>query len=251
MRPEIIAHRGASHDAPENTLAAFRLAWKQGADAAECDVHLSRDGRVVVIHDATTTRTTGRRWQVAGHPVGALQQLDAGEWKSRRWRGERIPTLAELLATVPRGRRLFIEIKSGAETVAPLVADLERSRIRADQIAIIGFDLRVMALARRALPRAAVYAGFESHKRRGGGREWTWSEGEMCRLAVASGFDGLDVDARGPIDAAFVAQLREAGLRLFVWTVNDAAAARRLVSAGVAGITTDCPAALRRALIGR
>lgn len=249
--PELIAHRGASHAAPENTLVAFRLAWHERADAAECDVHLARDGEVVVIHDEDTRRTTGVRGKVRECPLAELQTLDAGSWKARRFAGERIPSLREVLDTIPRGRRLFIEIKSGPETIAPLAADLRRSRVKPAQIAIIGFDLRVMRLAKRALPCAAVYWTLESHAARGGGRAWAFSPGEMIRLIHAAGLDGLDVDAAGPIDAAFTAQLHAAGLKLFVWTVNDARLAHRLAAAGVDGLTTDRPGWLRQKLSPR
>ena len=192
---EIIAHRGASRDAPENTLAAFRLAWAQGADAAECDVHLSRDGRVVVIHDETTTRTASRRRRVAAQTLGQLRELDAGSWKSPRWRGEPIPTLTEVLDTVPPGKRLFIEIKSGRETVAPLAADIRRSARGKSAVAVIGFDLRVMALAKRALPRVRVYWGLESREGPRGSRVWSLTTQEIIRLTKAAGLDGIDVDS--------------------------------------------------------
>ena len=97
--PEFIAHRGASHDAPENTLAAIQLAWRQNADAVEVDVQLSKDRHLVVIHDATTSKTAGVRKKVAAQILADLQSLDVGRWKHRKWKGEKIPTLAAALAT--------------------------------------------------------------------------------------------------------------------------------------------------------
>ena len=114
----IIAHRGASFDAPENTLAAVNLAWQQNADAVEVDVHLSRDGHLFVIHDADTRRTTGLDRKVAQLKLPQLPRHDAGRWKGAQWRGEKIPTLDEVLATVPRGKKIFIEIKSRASAQA-------------------------------------------------------------------------------------------------------------------------------------
>src|SRR5438034_6344625 len=109
---KIIAHRGASHDAPENTLAAVHLAWQQNADAVEIDVHLSKDGKLVVIHDATTKRTCGVSHKVRELTLAELKSLDAGKWKGRQWVGETIPTLDEVLDIVPKGRGLVIEMKS-------------------------------------------------------------------------------------------------------------------------------------------
>src|SRR3954466_12398745 len=97
---EIIGHRGASYDAPENTLSAVNLAWQQGADAVEVDVHLSRDGRVIVIHDDNTRKTAGLKRKVCDQTWSELQKLDAGKWKGANWKGERIPDLEQVLVTV-------------------------------------------------------------------------------------------------------------------------------------------------------
>src|SRR5262245_9603118 len=104
---EIIAHRGASHDAPENTLAAVRLAWEQGADAVEVDVHLSRDSRLVVIHDPTTKRTGNIRCRVLDRTFDELRRIDVGWWKGLRWERETIPCLESVIKTIPRNKRLF------------------------------------------------------------------------------------------------------------------------------------------------
>ena len=125
---EIIGHRGASSEAPENTLASFRLAWAQHADAGELDIYLSKDGEVVVIHDATTRRVGKRSRRVVDQTLAELKQLDVGQWKGSKWAGERIPTLAEVLSTIPDGKRLFIEIKCGPEVIPPLVKVLETAR---------------------------------------------------------------------------------------------------------------------------
>jgi glycerophosphoryl diester phosphodiesterase len=101
--PLIIAHRGESHDAPENTLASVCLAWERDDDAAEIDVHLTKDGRIVVIHDEHTWRTAHRFGKVANRTLEQLKRLDVGRYKGKRWAKERIPTLAEVLEIVPEG----------------------------------------------------------------------------------------------------------------------------------------------------
>jgi glycerophosphoryl diester phosphodiesterase len=107
--PLIFAHRGACAHAPENTLAAFELALAQGAHGLELDAKLSADGEVVVIHDATTDRTTGMRGHVSQLPLAALRELDAGSFFSETFKGEKIPTLAEVFETI--GKRAFINVE--------------------------------------------------------------------------------------------------------------------------------------------
>ena len=153
---EIIAHRGASHDAPENTLAAVNLAWQQNADAVEIDVHLSRDGQLVVIHDENTRKTAGWNKNVSEQTLPELRRLDVGRWKGRQWAGAKIPVLAEVLGALPAGKRLFIEVKSGDAFIPAFADEFARSRAKPEQIVLIGFSLPTMALAKRAFPKSEV-----------------------------------------------------------------------------------------------
>tara|TARA_B100000745_G_C19782764_1_gene256469 strand:- start:6 stop:407 length:402 start_codon:yes stop_codon:yes gene_type:complete len=100
---EIIAHRGASHDAPENTLESVKLGWAQGADAVEVDVYLSKDGHIVVHHDSDTKKLAGVDRKVVDQTLAELRQLDVGAWKGPKWKGVRIPELDDVLATIPEG----------------------------------------------------------------------------------------------------------------------------------------------------
>ncbi|HEX2514267.1 MAG TPA: glycerophosphodiester phosphodiesterase family protein, partial [Chloroflexota bacterium] len=163
-RTLVVAHRGASAEAPENTLAAFRLALQQGAPAVECDVHLSADGYPVVIHDETVDRTTNGKGAVGGLTRAALQGLDAGSWRGPRFAGEPIPTLEETLELCAGRARLFIEIKMGgaaragrpqaggpgetqAERAHLVDATLEAvARGPRTEVAVISFDPEVVAL---------------------------------------------------------------------------------------------------------
>src|SRR4051812_13053462 len=98
---EWIAHRGESYLAPENTLAAFKLTWELGgADAGETDIHLTRDNQLVISHDKDTKRTTGTELLIKDSTLAQLRALDAGSWKDPKYSGEKLPTLAEALATI-------------------------------------------------------------------------------------------------------------------------------------------------------
>ncbi len=240
---EIIAHRGASYDAPENTLAAFRLGYTQQADAVELDIRLTRDGQIVVIHDANTRRTTGHDADVKSCSLASLRALDAGRWKGAQWQGERLPTLSEALATVPDGKQLFIEIKCGPEVLPELERVLKTAGKASEQTVLIGFKYETMKTARQRFPKLPLYwlvaVGTDAKT------EPTPDIETLIAKARAAGFDGLNLHYRFPIDAAAVAKVRAAGLRLYVWTVDDTAVAARLAAVGVNGLTTNRPRWLR------
>jgi len=242
---EIIGHRGASFDAPENTLAAVNLAWEQGADAVEVDVHLSRDGHVVVIHDEITRRVTGVNKKVSTQSWAELQKLDAGRWKAPRWAGERLPSLEEVAATVPKGKRLFVEVKGGKEFAAA-AAPLLKSRT-APRLVIIGFSLEAMKEVKGAFPELEV-CWIVEFKRRLPSRLWKPLPQEAIATASAAGLNGLDVGANGPISKEFVNQAKAAGLRVYVWTVDSVPKGKALLKAGVDGITTNRPGWLKQRL---
>jgi glycerophosphoryl diester phosphodiesterase len=243
---EIIAHRGASHDAPENTLAAFNLAWKQKADAVELDIWLTKDGKIVCLHDGNTKRIAGRDNKVADQTLAELHVLDAGKWKSRQWIGERIPTLYEALATMPDGKRLFIEIKCGPEVLPELERVINASGKKPQQLAIIAFSFTVASLAKAKLPEIEVSWLYNWKKDKDSGDKLTGDQ--LILKAREAKLDGLDVQFKGPIDAAFVTKVKGAGLKLYVWTVDKPAAAKQLMAADVDGITTNRPEWLRKRL---
>jgi glycerophosphoryl diester phosphodiesterase len=244
---DIVAHRGASFDAPENTVASAKLGWKQEADAVEIDIYLSKDGRIVVMHDADTKRTTGVVGKMVETTAADLRALDAGSWKGADWKGERIPFLEEIIATVPAGRRLFIEIKCGPEILPELERVWKASGLKPAQTVIIGFGYDTMVAARKRFPDVPVHwlSGFKTNAKSGA---VTPTVGELIRKAKAGGLTGIDVSHQGPVDEAFIRQVKAAGLQCHVWTVDDPVIARRLKAAGVDSITTNRPRWLREQL---
>jgi glycerophosphoryl diester phosphodiesterase len=240
---KIVAHRGASQEAPENTLAAIALGWAQHADAVEIDVHLTRDGEVVAIHDPTLLRTTGKDARVDALTLAEIRKLDAGVWKGSAYRGERVPTLEEVLVTVPPGRTLYVELKDTPGLVAAVAAAVKRGPLAEDaHVVLIAFNAKALAEAKRAMPGCKALLLLDTPE--GAPKQ----RGEWIALCRGSGFDGLDVSAGWPIDAALVERLRAEKLELHVWTVNDPKRAKALAAAGVASITTDRPGWLREQL---
>ena len=118
--PMIVAHRGASKQAPENTIPAFKLAWEQGTDAIEGDFQLTKDGAIVCIHDKDTKRVAGVKKIVEDTTLEELRKLDVGAWFGENWRGTVIPLISEVLAAIPDGKKIYIEIKSGPEILPKL-----------------------------------------------------------------------------------------------------------------------------------
>jgi len=239
---EIIAHRGASKDAPENTVAAIKPAWEQKADASEFDIYLSKDGKIVVIHDSDTQRTAGISKQVAGSTLAELRLLDVGKWKGEKFAGEKIPTLDEMLATVPIGKQVFIEVKCGPEVIPELDRVLKAAKLKVGQTPIISFNPSVIEAVKKVRPDLSAYWIVGLNK-----KDRAFAD-SLIDKAKAIKADGLDLAASALIDANYIKAAKAAGLKVYVWTVNDAATAKRMVEIGVDGITTDRPGWLREQL---
>jgi glycerophosphoryl diester phosphodiesterase len=235
---EFVSHRGESADAPENTMPAFDLAWERGVKAIELDVHLSRDGVLVVSHDADTKRTTGVERKIKDSTWDELKDLDAGRWKDEKFAGTTMPTLDEALATIPEGARCFIEVKVGPESIPALVKSVRSSGKKPEQMCVISFNADTIAASKKALPELKAYylAGFKRDEKTG---VVTPTVDELIARAKQIHADGLDLAYTGPIDRAFVDRVKAEGLAILVWTIDDPADARRMIDAGVEGITTN------------
>lgn len=236
----IIGHRGASAIAPENTLASVKLAWEMKADAVEVDLRLTKDRKVVAIHDATTGRTTGLDRAVASLKLEDLQRLDAGAWKSPDWRGEKIPSLREILKSVPAGRRMVLELKEGIESFEPLADDLEESGLSREQVELITFDYELACEAKRRMPDVRILWLFGDYKG-AQGSHWSKLKSELIRKTCDGNLDGIDLGIKR-VEIEFYEQIKSAGLLLYLWTVNDLELGGRLLrSRMIDAITTDLP----------
>ncbi len=246
--PPIIGHRGASHDAPENTLASFRLAIEQGADGVEGDFHLTADGQIVCMHDSNAKRTTGVDRPIVELTIAELKALDAGSWKDPRFAREYPPTLAEVLDVVPANVLFYLEIKCGAEIVPMIRSVCDVSKTKPEQLRIIGFDAEVIAAARRAMPEVKAFwlTGFKALE---GEKRKQPSAGEVIATLRAIGANGVGCQAdMAVIDDAFVTAIHDAGFEIHAWTVDKPEDAKALRDLGVDSITTNRPAFLRQRL---
>lgn len=241
----IVAHRGASFSAPENTLAAFALAWKEEADAIEGDFRLTRDGHIVCIHDSNTSRTSNVDCKVAESNLADLQQLDVGSWKHERYSDQRIPTLEKVLEMVPAGKKIFIELKAGPEIVGPLKKVVANSPLDVEQMVVIAFDKATVLEVKKRLPQLKTHwlTGYDSETESDSYDRIT----ETLRWCRA---DGLGSEAkRDCFNEGLVRQLEGGGFKEFhVWTVDDPKDAKYYASLGAYGITTNRPAYIRKHL---
>lgn len=244
---EIIAHRGASYDAPENTISSIKLAWEQKADSTEIDVYLSKDGHIVLFHDKDTKRIGGRDQLVASQTLAELRELDMGSWKSAEFKGEKIPVLPEVLPLIPEGKKLYIEIKTESEILPQLKKDIDASGIDLERLVIICFDHPTITNAKKLFPEVPCYWLSTTKPNKKTGKPAPTVE-ELIEKAKAAKVEGLNLQSDPVIDAAYVRKIKEADLGIYVWTVNEVEEARRLIEAGVEGITTDRPGFLREEL---
>jgi glycerophosphoryl diester phosphodiesterase len=245
MAAQIIGHRGAPFDAPENTLISLKTAFQQNADACELDVHLSKDGQIVVIHDDTTGRTAGPpNRKVAGLTAAELRELKI-RWKDRG--PEKIPLLEEVFPLIPSGRRVFIEVKIGPESIAPLKTLFLRTGADPASLVIIGFDIETMRQAKVDFPKIEVL--WLAAPRRGAFTKPPVED--LIQTAKVAGLDGLDLEKSFPIDRGFVEKVHAAGLKLYTWVVDDPAVACMQCGASVDGITTNRPGWLREQLAAK
>ena len=245
MSPRIVAHRGGSAYAPENTMAAFRKAIELKADGIELDVHQTADGKLVVIHDNALDRVGGSDIRVAQSGADELREFDVGSWfdvpGGADFSGERIPLLEEVLElAADAGLWVNIELKAGSR----LYPGIERETVK--------------QIERFGLSGSSVVSSFDHYALREVKREnesvgvgilHTSSLIDAHEYASIVGANALHPHAI-VVDQTYIAGARSLGMAINVWTVNDAPTARMLAAAGVDSLITDDPATIREALTG-
>jgi glycerophosphoryl diester phosphodiesterase len=226
----VFAHRGGCALGPENTYAAFERGIAAGADGLEMDVHLSADGVVVVHHDGTLDRTTNGSGPLVARTAAELAALDPGD-------GRGIPTLREVLGRHPAAR-VIVEMKVDTAAMGEAVAREVRAAAAADRVCAAGYGSRSLAAARAALPQMASSAGH-LEVRMAVYRSWI---GWPARHVPYGGFQVPEL-AQGHriVSPRFLRQARERGLKVQVWTVDEEADMKRLLTWGVDALITNRP----------
>ncbi len=224
----VIAHRGASSYAPENTFAAFDLALNMGARHLELDVQMSRDGHLVVIHDDLVDRTSNGSGAVAGHTLAQLQSLDAGAWFDAKFAGERIPAFTALLDRYRGRAHLHVEIKGKTTGLSERTADLIRARDWSGNVTMTSFQKDKLEALRAHAPE--LPAGWLLRDIDDG------TISEARRLGITQLCPRAD-----SVTLELVARLRDAGFNVRAWGVSNEEQMRRMVDAGVDGMTVNFP----------
>jgi len=237
--PLLVAHRGASGHAPENTMAAFRLALEMKVYGIELDVHMARDGSIVVIHDSTVDRTSNGRGKVGAMTLPELQSLDAGSWfnvafpqKARpEYAGQQIPTLHEVMRLMRDRAWLYIEMKDPdlyPDSLESELLSIVRQHGMQERVIFLSFNRRALRKMRELDPAVAT-ALLVSRP-----------SVDPVKAALSLRANGLAVP-HNLITAALAARVLRSGLRLIAWIVDKPKDVRRMVAAQVSSIISNYP----------
>ena len=236
-----ISHRGESADAPENTLAAFKLSQERQTDGMECDVHLSTDGKVMVCHDMTTFRMGDRMLNVEKSSSQKIREVNVSSVFNRKYPDEKIPFLEETFQYLGENRLFFIELKGTNPDLVPAVKNIvKNSGIPSEQIVFISFSKTLIKLIKQLMPEYRTL--FLDNLLRHTGRA---SIREVLQEIEETFADGIDAGIHPDIDAELINAVHQAGKIFAVWTVDNPFQAGQLIELGVDFITSNCAAALK------
>ena len=237
FQTKIIAHRGASADAPENTLESVQLAWEQNTDAVEIDVQLTADGEIVVFHDEDTQRMTGVPGILEEKTWEEIRQLEI----NTKGYKTHIPLLRDILPTIPKDKFLVIELKSRPEIVAPL-------RKLIDEFQVLPENVQIISLIEESIQQVfSDFSGYETQRV----FEFLGQKPDtdyLLRYAEETPFSGIDLEMGDYITETFVQKIHSFNKKIYVWTVDELSEAQYLKKINVDGITTNRPGYLHSAL---
>ena len=242
----LIAHRGESHDAPENTLPAYKTAVERGF-GFECDIYLSKDGRLFTFHDSDLRRTTAgactqkcteASW---AETVSKVNVGGWGKWKGSKFDPTRPALFSEVLALARDGRYVYVEVKGNNPEWVPFIKEeLSRaSNANPGNVLFISFGDKVCAELKRQLPDYKVYFLMGASRKWGDAKQ-PWTVDEVLERLRKTGADGIDIQFAPAVhDAAFVKGIKDAGFEFHVWTVDDPQTARQAFAVGADSLTTN------------
>ncbi len=246
----IVAHRGSSEVAPENTIPSFDLAFKEDADFIEGDFWLTKDEQLVCIHDPDTKRVTNGKYKlkIKSANLADIKKIDVGKWKGDQYKGTTIPTLEEVLRIIPDGKGIYIEIKDDREIfLKKLASVLYNSVISKERIRIISFHPKIINLAKKYFPEIKTYWLFGWYLPK---RKCLVSLVQLRIMQTLKTLqcDGINVKYAPYIDESIIKSLQRNNFGFCVYDVENSDEAVRLAILGVDSITTNSPQKIRQAL---
>ena len=238
---EVVAHRGAAHRVPENSIAAFKHAWELGADFIEADFYLTTDKQIVCFHDEDTRSLNGPKLHLEKCSWAQLKDLDIGTSKTTRGKGHRMPLLQDVLNTVPKNKGIFIEIKSNKDIAPHLKKVIEQSNVDYAQIHIICFDAEILHKCKTLMPLAKTQwlIKIRSNKLTGSPSP---KFKQIAYVLKRLKFDGIGTNVHNSVlTLNNLKNLQKAGFYWNIWTINDPKKVKPLKAYGIDYITTDRP----------
>ena len=238
-RPLVIAHRGASSKAPENTIAAYNLAWKLDSDAIEIDVRKTKDAFFVCSHDNNLNRTSSNQKSISSMLLSELTEVDIGSWKSKKYKNERMPLLSKVLSTVPEGKKVFIEIKDTLEEIDKLMSIVKKSKLKIKDCHFLSYIPANIKEIKKDFPKfkatlntIPAFYNYEIEK--------------IKKLIDSTNSDGISLHIDSIESIKLVKKLKKEENFVLAWTVNDSRFMRKLTKWQADGIITDYPKKLFR-----
>lgn len=246
-KPLIVAHRGASKRAPENTIEAFKLAYRKRADAVEIDIRLTKDNVIVCHHDRSTKRMTGKDFNIDEVNFNQIENLAVGHGFKRVFSDAKIPRLEKILTKVSKRRKLFIEIKTGQEILPHLKSLIDNSHVKNKNLTVISFNADVLKEFKILFPeiRTLLLINLKGSK---------YVENNLVNFDKIL-FDLKEINANGisckgnsSVTADLVNKMHDHGYELHVWTIDAKENAVKFKNIGVNSITTNYPKRIRKAI---
>jgi len=237
---KIIAHRGASFDAPENTLASVNLAWSQNIHHVEVDVKLTKDNIIVVFHDDTTMRYNQVDRLLNQYSLEELSTIDVGIFKGEQWKNESIPTLEQVLKTIPKNGTLVVELKDGPEMESALVKLKKQNTEVWRQLEFISFNYETICMTKKIFPNNKCLwlldLDYDSETSKN-----IPSNKEIIHKVKQHNLDGIDVFAGNVANKSFFKTMQQENFEIYLWTINKVAHAKQYLPYSPQGLTTDRP----------
>lgn len=230
----IIAHRGESYDAPENTLASVNLAWERGADAVEVDIRMTKDKNIVVIHDRTTKRTSVKNYKIKDSSYDELNNVNVGFINRNKYKAETIPLLTDVIKTIPEDKILLIDIKIGKEIVPYLENIIRNIEHKKENIILISEKYQTLKEFKKNNPEVESHLIIWKKWYR-----FFLSVKQIIKKCKSIGLEGINIKDGIYLTKGFIEIIKYSGIKIYTWTVNDPVRAKILSNNGINGITTD------------